>query len=66
MQMDIHSAQATVHEALLFSARMRLDQDISNQQVCSLAFVQSKSHHIRIQQGCNPSAHEQTFEDLFY
>ncbi|KAK9826588.1 hypothetical protein WJX74_004476 [Apatococcus lobatus] len=32
-QMDIHSAQATVHEALIFSARMRLDQAVSNQQV---------------------------------
>lgn len=48
MQMDIHSAQATVHEALLFSARMRLTQEISNQQVGRSAFLSCQHQHICI------------------
>lgn len=32
-QMDTHSAQTTVREALLFSARMRLDESVTLEQV---------------------------------
>lgn len=35
-QQDIHSPTATVHEALLFSARLRLDGDTPDETVSAI------------------------------
>jgi len=49
-QFDIHSPQATVKEALWFSARLRLTNDISNKELW--AFIRQVRPPIKLRLSC--------------